>query len=155
MLFEPVWRGHAASVMPLFLFADKEPLTRAHELGSASAPSEWELSRWRRVLAVWSMMVLTVGLQFSFASTLEAFKQAFPSISVGALATVGSVSMGLMDVCAAISGLVILRFDERAACICGGVLAGLGLFLASFATEFWGLIATYGGGWTCVWCDIW
>jgi hypothetical protein len=107
--------------------------------------SECELTRWRRTVAVFVMTVLSVGLQFSFASLLVAFKEAFPSVSVRSLAAVGSVSMGAVDLLSAVSGLVIIRYGERVACICGGAVAGVGLFLASFASDVWGLTATYGG----------
>jgi fucose permease len=106
---------------------------------------EWEARRWIRVLAFFAINVCTVGLQFSYASLLAHFEQAFSSESRSTLASVGAVSLGVMDLSAVISGLLITRLGARATCAFGGALAGVGLLLCSAASDIWGLIATYGG----------
>ena len=106
---------------------------------------EWEARRWIRVLAFFVINFCTVGLQFSYASLLLHFERAFSSESRSTLASVGAVSLGVMDLSAVISGLLITRLGARATCAFGGALAGVGLLLCSAASDIWGLIATYGG----------
>jgi len=107
--------------------------------------NEWERRRWLRVLAFFAINFCTVGLQFSFASLLVLFEQAFPSQSRTSLASVGAISLGVMELSAIISALLIIRFGERPTCAFGGALAGIGLLLCSAVSDIWGLIATYGG----------
>lgn len=106
---------------------------------------ECEIRRWLRVCALFVVTACTTGFQMSFGSILVAFEEAFPSLSVSTLALVGAVSMGMMDLSAVISGMLIERYGERNTCVVGGVVAGGGLLLSSFASEAWSLIATYGG----------
>jgi len=112
---------------------------------SETHSQEWEACRWLRVLAFAVILFCTVGLQFSFASLLSIFEKAFSAEDRGGLATVGAVSLGVMDLTAGISGMLIGRLGERTACACGGVLAGAGLMLTSKASDLPGLIVTYGG----------
>ena len=119
---------------------------RAH--GSSSGgdrPSqEWEAARWARVLGLLAVMVCTVGLQYTYGLLLVAYQAALPTESFAVLVSVGSLSNGVMELSAVASGAVMLRWGERRTCVCGGLLAGLGLLMSSFATQGWHLVVAYG-----------
>lgn len=112
--------------------------------GRAQPSHEWEAVRWARVLGLLSVMICTVGLQYAYGLLLVAFQAALPAASFAVLVSVGSLSNGVMELSAVATGAVMLRWGERRTCVCGGLLAGLGLLLSSFATRAWHLVVAHG-----------
>jgi MFS family permease len=129
---------------------DRDVLVTAHnrledeDVVEPATSLEWDAARWLRVLAFAVIMVCTVGLQYTYGVMLVAFADAFPDAHHSLLVSIGSVSFGAMEASAVVSGTVIGRWSERATCILGGVVAGLGLLIGSFSTKAWHLVVTYG-----------
>jgi hypothetical protein len=108
-------------------------------------PQESEIIRWACVLAYFIIMFVTSGLLFAFGVIEAAMQAAHPDVSRSSIAALGAVSTGVVNISAVGSGLIIARFGETKTCILGGITAGLGLLLSSFAGQGWSLVASYGG----------
>ncbi|KAJ1471763.1 hypothetical protein T484DRAFT_1842873, partial [Baffinella frigidus] len=74
-------------------------------------------------------------VQYSYGVFLAVFVKEFPDVSITLLAAVGSISTGVMELSAVISGYSQASFGESETCFIGGILAAVALFLASFSTQ--------------------
>ena len=104
---------------------------------------EWQMARWTRVFGLFIIFICTVGLQYTFGIMLVEFEKSHQQ-HAPLLLVVGTVSFGVMDASAVLSGFAIEKLGTRTTCMLGGVLAGMALALSSLATQAWHLVLTYG-----------
>ena len=76
-----------------------------------------------RLLGYWLVCVGTLGIQYAFAFIYAQLLDVFDGASPAEAATVGSLSTGLMDGLAALSGLVVQRLGSRRACLLGAFVS--------------------------------
>lgn len=81
-------------------------------------------------------MVYAQGLLF--AEWIDVFGE-----SRSVTASVGTLATAVMEGAGVLTGALIARYGEQRCCFAGGVIAGTGLLLSSFATKIWHLHLTF------------
>ena len=120
--------------------------TSANAAAAPGASSGGHQSRpvaWGMVGSVFVAYGITIGLQYAFGIIYIVLLDAFGS-SRAATAWVGSLSTGILEIAAVLSGLLVSKTSARFCALVGGLLTFAGLFLSSFATELWHMYITFG-----------
>lgn len=98
---------------------------------------------WAVVFAVFFVHVVIIGNLFSFGVFFATYNDTF-SASQGSIAWIGSIGAFLMSALAHFSGALGDYWgNDKVVCL-GGILVGIGYFLASYSTELWHLYFTQG-----------
>jgi len=98
---------------------------------------------WVVVVASFVVHMLVLGNIYSFGVLFPVYIDVFDA-SQGSVAWVGSISACIMTGMGAYSGAWADEYGNGLMVAIGGVLCGVGFFLASFSTELWHLYLTQG-----------
>ena len=98
---------------------------------------------WVNVIASFFVHVFVLGNIYSFGVFFPVYVDTFGA-SQAAVSWIGSVSLGLMTGLGAYSGKWADLYGNNRVVFLGGLLIGIGYFLASYSTKIWHLYLTQG-----------
>ena len=93
---------------------------------------------WLRVCAYFVISFCCLGVVYAHGLLVAEWLDTFHE-SRSLTASVSTLGTATMEGSGVITGLLIARFGEQRCCVAGGLVAGLGLLLSSFATQIWHL----------------